>query len=182
MSIYNGKILKYKSGKFYDVVTEMVPKDEYGSPEDMPITYALSKSGGYIGDSKTAYRLVHKFGIEHFENPDCKTCCVGYSPKSKKWYGWSHRAIYGFKVGSTVKKGSCAYEPSNKEEFVESIKTFWGNTGKEKFEIVENGVNVITEALSHIEAYPLKWGRGEWTATTSQEAKEMAKAFASSVS
>ena len=23
---------------------------------------------------------------------------VGFSPKDNKWYGWSHRAIYGFKT------------------------------------------------------------------------------------
>ena len=26
-----------------------------------------------------------------------------------KWYGWSHRATYGFGIGDKVKKGDCAY-------------------------------------------------------------------------
>ena len=26
-----------------------------------------------------------------------------------KWYGWSHRAVYGFGIGDKVKKGDCAY-------------------------------------------------------------------------
>lgn len=30
---------------------------------------------------------------------------LGYSEKENKWYGWSHRAQYGFKVGDKVKKG-----------------------------------------------------------------------------
>lgn len=30
---------------------------------------------------------------------------IGFDPKSKKWYGWSHRAIYGFGIGHIVKKG-----------------------------------------------------------------------------
>ena len=34
---------------------------------------------------------------------------VGFSPKEQKWYGWSHRAIYGFGIGSTCKKGDCHY-------------------------------------------------------------------------
>ncbi len=42
-----------------------------------------------------------------------KTACIGYNPKENKWYGWSHRAIYGFGIGSQVKKGDCAYRPSN---------------------------------------------------------------------
>lgn len=28
--------------------------------------------------------------------------CIGFSEKNKKWYGWSHRAICGFKVGDKV--------------------------------------------------------------------------------
>lgn len=27
-----------------------------------------------------------------------------------KWYGWSHRAVYGFGIGDKVKKGDCAYK------------------------------------------------------------------------
>lgn len=26
-----------------------------------------------------------------------------------KWYGWSHRAVYGFGIGDKVKKGDCTY-------------------------------------------------------------------------
>ena len=32
---------------------------------------------------------------------------VGFSEKEKKWYGWSHRAIFGFGIGSEVKEGDC---------------------------------------------------------------------------
>ena len=34
---------------------------------------------------------------------------IGFSEKEQKWYGWSHRAIYGFGIGSKVKKGDCGY-------------------------------------------------------------------------
>ena len=30
---------------------------------------------------------------------------VGYSARERKWYGWSHRAIYGFGLGVRLKKG-----------------------------------------------------------------------------
>jgi len=30
---------------------------------------------------------------------------IGYSESEGKWYGWSHRAIYGFKPGDVVKEG-----------------------------------------------------------------------------
>lgn len=30
---------------------------------------------------------------------------IGFSEKEQKWYGWSHRAIHGFKVGDKCKDG-----------------------------------------------------------------------------
>lgn len=30
---------------------------------------------------------------------------IGFSEKEQKWWGWSHRAIYGFEVGHKVKEG-----------------------------------------------------------------------------
>lgn len=38
-----------------------------------------------------------------------KACGVGFSEKEQKWYGWSHRAIYGFGIGSKCKKGDAHY-------------------------------------------------------------------------
>lgn len=38
-----------------------------------------------------------------------------------KYYGWSHRAIYGFEIGDKVKKGDSNYYPDNKENFEESM-------------------------------------------------------------
>ena len=48
-----------------------------------------------------------KYGIEQFEfpYPDSQIRHIGFAPKDQKWYGWSHRAIYGFKVGDKVKPG-----------------------------------------------------------------------------
>ena len=47
---------------------------------------------------------------------------LGYSASEEKWYGWSHRAIYGFKVGDKIKKGTCGYEKM-KEKKLLNIKT-----------------------------------------------------------
>lgn len=54
-------------------------------------------------------KLCKKFGItEQIRNS------VGFNPKTKTWYGWSHRAIAGFKIGSTVKKGDILAGPKFK--------------------------------------------------------------------
>ena len=41
--------------------------------------------------------LRKKFGITEFAAGN-----VGFSPKDQKWYGWSHRAVTGFKVGDKL--------------------------------------------------------------------------------
>lgn len=42
---------------------------------------------------------------------DIKTIDNCYGKGSDgKWYGWSHRAVYGFGIGDTVKKGDVAYK------------------------------------------------------------------------
>ena len=97
--IYQGKFIRIMSKPCYYIVEELIPKDTYGCKDPMPITYALSKAGDYIGNSKTAYRLVNKFGISVFEKRtnSSSVCSLGYNLHKKLWYGWSHRAIHGFK-------------------------------------------------------------------------------------
>jgi len=111
--------------------------DRWHDNGDIDMKSAYNENGDYIGNPKDAYYLCKKRGI----NPEVRTrksavCSIGYSKKDKKWYGWSHRAIYGFKIGSKCKKGNCHYTPK----------------------------------------------RGEWTAKTIADAKQMAKDFAEGVS
>lgn len=55
---------------------------------------------------------------------------VGFSPKHNKWYGWSHRGIAGFTIGSTCEPGHCHYRTaSDKEELEDSIR-FWTDPNK----------------------------------------------------
>ncbi len=73
-------------------------------------TMAYTPQGDYIGDSRTAWRLCVKRGIRPEKRlPDSNVCSIGFSSKDGKWYGWSHRAIFGFKIGSTCRKGNCHY-------------------------------------------------------------------------
>lgn len=75
-----------------------------GRKESIPA--AFSKRGAYIGAPATAKLLWKKFGIEQFEKrrPKSSICSIGYSPKKKLWFGWSHRAIAGFKSKEKAKK------------------------------------------------------------------------------
>lgn len=65
-----------------------------------PMKVAYSPEGHYIGVTRWAFRLVKKYGVTQFflRTNTSNVCSIGYSPKRKKWYGWSHRAIYGYRT------------------------------------------------------------------------------------
>lgn len=130
-------------------------------------------------------KLKKKHGITQTEKaePGHSVHSIGFSPKEQKFWGWSHRAAYGFGIGDKMKMGDAGFQPFNKEEFLEQCKSFW-ETKTHDFEVLSNGVKVTTKKnkSSFIDRYPQKWGRGAWTAKTLDDAKEMAKDFAESVS
>jgi len=124
---------------------------------------------------------------------------VGFSPKDNKWYGWSHRAIYGFTIGSTCKKGDCHYRAASEKDEIEAAINFWSD---------ENHINVRAEKVKDGEIIvswecddktpneklrgtirSVDWqydhenfGKGEWVAETMEEAKRMAQDFNEGVS
>lgn len=179
-------------------ITEFYPIDEY--------TPATIKKD-VIDRTKDLFIYGDEF-VPHLQKS--KVCSIGWSPSEQKWYGWSHRAISGFVVGSEVKKGSCAFIPSNKEDFIEDLLNFWDMNSdgswfiedsfkkrlleyREVEEKGQKGIEIKSEIRffgrqegrkskiqTRFEPY-LKWGRGEWTAQTIEDAKQMAIDFAKGV-
>lgn len=81
---------------------------EHGGSEAVELTSAYTPEGHYIGRPKDAHRLITKYGVKpELASPTNTVCTVGYSSRRRKWYGWSHRAIFGFGIGSTVKATDC---------------------------------------------------------------------------
>jgi hypothetical protein len=142
---------------------------------------------------------------------------VGFSPKNNKWYGWSHRAIYGFEVGSECKKGMCHYIADTPEgliddhaEFFADISEDSANQRRAECQILDDrsGIRILTtpikmqvaksiddlvgaideqtglpeENIFEDSFYEIKCGRGEWTAKTMEDAKQMAIDFNEGVS
>jgi hypothetical protein len=125
---------------------------------------------------------------------------IGYSPKTKKWYGWSHRATCGFGVGSTCKKGDCHYKSSNEDDEIDKALSFWEDDqyhDRTWVECVDNGEieirwlyndNVPNTKLRRTKGRaiwnydPKNFGRGEWVAKTMSDAKQMAMDFRDGVS
>lgn len=84
----------------------------HSTQEPTEMFQAYTHDGHYIGDEKTAKMLCVKYGIApELSDEDHQVCSIGYSEREGRWYGWSHRAIYGFKVGDKVKEGDCGYNP-----------------------------------------------------------------------
>ena len=70
------------------------------------VYYISNVDGGYIGGEEE-YNFLKKLGLILIQKaqPTHNTCSLGYNPDENKWYGWSHRAIFGFGIGDTVQEG-----------------------------------------------------------------------------
>lgn len=199
-------VRRYKVG--YEIRTEKVT--HAGTTVVVKSAY-VTDSGQYIGDSKWAHRLMTLKGIHpevrpregHYPGEDTgmRCCSIGFCKKENKWYGWSHRAIYGFGIGSKVEKGDCAYVPANEQDFIESVLEFWDdNPDKVNIETKEGeedgikGIHTSWEysekarkknpnltGMTVFDPFPKAYGRGEWVAKTLEDAKQMAIDFAESV-
>lgn len=107
-------VRKYKAG--YEIRTELVKME--GNP-DTKMKSAYTPDGLYIGNTIRAHRLIVKRGIKpQLSDPGNNVCSIGFSEKEQKWYGWSHRAIYGFGIGDVAKEGDCCTEPGVVTEYL----------------------------------------------------------------
>ena len=72
------------------------------------IYYESLVDDSYIGDEDMITYLESK-GITYTmkAQKDDRVASIGFCPKEAKWYGWSHRAMYGFTIGDVVSEGDC---------------------------------------------------------------------------
>ena len=108
------KVWHYKVG--YEVRYERISGDEAGGGPPFVMRSAHTPEGHYIGDPKTARYLIVKRGIKPEPrippNPSAnggrgRTCSIGFCEREQRWFGWSHRAIFGFGIGHVVEEGNC---------------------------------------------------------------------------
>lgn len=103
-------VLHYAVG--YEVRTEVVDNLEYMGPAKtwwnrpgrfMVMRVAYTPVGHYIGDPRFARRLF-KRGITIVEKADRddNVCSIGFNLKTRRWFGWSHRAICSFGLGNRI--------------------------------------------------------------------------------
>ena len=111
------ELIKTIDKDFFDVRVEMWKT--YRNDPGTSMISAYSKEGYYIGSPEEIADKYIMYGICEDLTPLIENIQCGYSPRDQKYYGWSHRGIYGFGIGSKVKKGDLAYIPSIMEEMRE---------------------------------------------------------------
>lgn len=93
--------------------------DQLQQPSIVTMKSAYTPEGWYIGNPKNAHYLVKKRGIKpELINPEANVCSIGFCEKEQKWFGWSHRAIYGFGIGNEVKEGDCCATSGWTDEYL----------------------------------------------------------------
>ena len=173
----------------YMIKTEQVVHEADETEFEMKTAYTMNDE--YIGDPEWAQRL-SDMGIKpQLASPKHKVCSIGFCEKENKWYGWSHRAISGFGVGSEVGRGHCAYKPASKKEFLQGLDD-WYRYGGNQVEVVPTATGAIVNTTSFrvTDNKPLQYthveefhpGRGAFTVKDMAEAEQLAKDFAESVS
>lgn len=127
---------------------------------------------------------------------------LGFSSKNQKYYGWSHRAIFGFGIGYKIKKGDVCYVSETIEEEIEHLKS-WHSEDSEEINTSISDMNISNSTISfnHITKHkePSKTDKiqkisydlspligttlsGEFEIRSLEESKEIAIRFAKEVS
>ena len=110
---YKQKVIE-ELKKAYDVRWEKTPVSE-----DFWYTVYSNVDGGYIGTPEEAYRQYQR-GLRFIQkaHTEDKVCSIGLDSDKQKWFGWSHRAMYGFGVGDIVKDGDCCASSRWTDEYL----------------------------------------------------------------
>ena len=107
---------------------------------------ALNLAGRCIGSLEYARHLLGKYDIRPESIiPGEGPCSIGFSPRYQKWFGWSHRAIYGFGVGSKVKKGELGYVGATPEDLIEAHAEFFSDISAEHAEEARRECQILED-------------------------------------
>lgn len=88
--------------------------------QGIKMIFVYNKDDKYVGTLKDFEMYVDKYGLSQIQTyNNNKICSIGFNEKEQKWYGWSHRAIFGFGIGSIVEEGSCCASSGWTDEYLQ---------------------------------------------------------------
>lgn len=100
------KVVRTLTNKKYNYIrrVEFVDDSDYGGNGLEMINYYSLDTGHWIGGKNTAMHLCKEKNLRDIQKSKRTHCVasIGFNRRQKKWYGWSHRAICGFKVGDKI--------------------------------------------------------------------------------
>jgi hypothetical protein len=108
----------------YDSCGELIDSLSWAGryPKKQPgLTYLVRCANNYddiVGTPAEAMRLFRRGIIAEVIDSSHNVCSIGYCAREEKWYGWSHRAIFGFGIGDVVKEGDCVTTSGWTEEYL----------------------------------------------------------------
>lgn len=99
INVTDSKVVRrYKCG--YEI------REEYwdiGSGDKTLVRQCYTPDGKYIGSKQDAHYLCYKRGIAPTTiSKKHDVCTIGFCEKEQKWYGWSHRSMFGFGIGDKI--------------------------------------------------------------------------------
>jgi len=94
----------------YEIRTELIDGEPFGT-EDCELQSAYTFKGEYIGGPDEAKEIMEKRGIQpELADKNHSVCSIGFCESEDKWYGWSHRAIFGWAPGDKITEGMSGFE------------------------------------------------------------------------
>jgi len=91
-----------ESHDLYDVWEETWYWGDNNEPQSSVMIMARNKGGDWIGDKQMAERLAEYDIAAELADEDHDICCIGWSEREQRYFGWSHRAIAGFGIGDMI--------------------------------------------------------------------------------
>lgn len=124
--------------------------------------------------------------VQNHKNDPSLDANMLFSTPCSEWAAFNeNNLLASFQIGSTCKKGDIHFVPSNRKELFEQEALYWDKHG---FEVESwqkcnetGGINFVLsikngqfkKPVEYLAKPPKSYGRGEWTAETLEDAKQM---------
>jgi len=101
-----------------DGTREFADSLQDGDGRLVTLDVAYTPEGGFIGTLDKAEELCVRRSVRAETVDSRDVCSIGFCERDGKWYGWSHRAIYGFQIGDIAKEGDCVCSSGWTDEYL----------------------------------------------------------------